>query len=119
VFNQPLLAGKPKPHASRNIVKKDVRTILILVFVFVIVIVFSLAVILSGRTTIPFVQTPSPSPTATPIYSSPTASPSSTPEAPEFPATVIALTVLLVVSTAILFFIRKHKMLARTNDKRA
>jgi hypothetical protein len=61
--NQPSMAGQPKPHTSRNVVKKDVRTVLILIFVVVIAILLSLAVILSGRTAVTPVQTPSPTPT--------------------------------------------------------
>ena len=64
--SQSSLPGQPKPDTNRNNVRKAVRTILILVFVVVIVILLSLAVILSGRTGINPMQTPSPVPTTTP-----------------------------------------------------
>jgi hypothetical protein len=66
MFSQPSLSGQPKPDANRNNVRKAVKTILILVFMVVIVILLSLAVILSGRTGINPMQTPSPAPTTTP-----------------------------------------------------
>jgi len=66
MFSQPSLPGQTKPDTIRNNVKKAVKTILILVFVVVIVILLSLAVILSGRTGINPMQTPSPAPTPTP-----------------------------------------------------
>jgi heme/copper-type cytochrome/quinol oxidase subunit 2 len=66
MFSQPSLSGQPKPDTNINSVKKAVKTILILVFVVVIVILLSLAVILSGRTGINPMQTPSPAPTNTP-----------------------------------------------------
>ena len=60
------LTGQPQPHPNRNPAKKALKTILVLVFVFVIVVLLTLAVILSGRTGIPPMQTPSPTPTKTP-----------------------------------------------------
>jgi hypothetical protein len=66
MFSQPSLPSQPKPDTIRKNVKKAVRTILILVFVVVIVILLTLAVILSGRTGINPMQTPSPAPTPTP-----------------------------------------------------
>jgi hypothetical protein len=66
MFSQPSPSGQPKPDTNRNVVKKAVKAILILVFMVVIVILLSLAVILSGRTGINPMQTPSPAPTATP-----------------------------------------------------
>jgi len=72
--SQPSLPGQPKPDTNRNNVKKVVKTILILVFVVVIVILLSLAVILSGRTGINPMQTPSPAPTTSPTGSQVSAS---------------------------------------------
>ena len=59
-FNQPSTADQAKPHTNGNVVKKNVRTVLILVFVFLIAILLSLSVILSKRTAVPPTQTPSP-----------------------------------------------------------
>jgi len=75
MFSHPSLSGQPKPHGNRNNVKKAVKTILILIFVVVIVILLSLAVILSGRTGINPIQTPSPAPTKTPTATQVSASP--------------------------------------------
>jgi hypothetical protein len=66
MFSQPSLSDQPKPDTNRNNVKKAVKTVLVLVLVVVIVILLSLAVILSGRTGITPMQTPSPTPTPTP-----------------------------------------------------
>ena len=68
MYSQPSLAGQPEPQPSRNIVKKDLRTILILVFMVVIVILLTFAVVLSGRSiskTQPSTLTPTPTPTPT------------------------------------------------------
>ena len=63
MFNQPSTADQPKSHTKRNIVKKSVRTILILVFAILIVVLLSLAALLSERTAVPPTQTPTPTPT--------------------------------------------------------
>jgi len=66
MFSQPPLTIQPKPQTNRNYVKKVIKAILILVFVVLIVILLTFAVILSGRTAISPMQTPSPAPTTFP-----------------------------------------------------
>jgi flagellar basal body-associated protein FliL len=66
MFSQPSLTSQPEHDTNRNNMKNAVKAILILILVVVIVILLSLAVILSGRTAINPMQTPSPTPTTTP-----------------------------------------------------
>ena len=83
MLGEPLMANQTNPYShGNNVVKKDVRTILILAFVVVIVVVFLIAVILSGRTVVPSAHSPSATPTpypTPPISQAPTLTPKMTP----------------------------------------